>query len=54
MSKTDKNYTIDDLQYLMQRLREPKYGCPWDLAQNQHFYFSSDVLMTTTSYKIVV
>jgi ATP diphosphatase len=29
-----EHFSIDDLQYLMQRLREPKYGCPWDLAQS--------------------
>jgi len=27
-------YTIDDLQYLMQRLRDPRDGCPWDLKQS--------------------
>lgn len=26
-------YTIDDLQYLMARLRDPDTGCPWDIAQ---------------------
>ncbi len=26
-------YTIDDLRYLMARLRDPKTGCPWDLKQ---------------------
>jgi len=26
-------YTIDDLRYLMQRLRDPQSGCPWDLKQ---------------------
>lgn len=26
-------YSIDDLRYLMQRLRDPKSGCPWDLKQ---------------------
>lgn len=26
-------YTIDDLRYLMQRLRDPQTGCPWDLKQ---------------------
>jgi ATP diphosphatase len=34
MNKPDTHYTIDDLQYLMQRLREPRYGCPWDQAQS--------------------
>lgn len=27
-------YTIDDLKTLMARLREPVYGCPWDLKQS--------------------
>ncbi|UTF60113.1 nucleoside triphosphate pyrophosphohydrolase [Gilvimarinus sp. DA14] len=26
-------YTLDDLIYLMQRLRDPRDGCPWDLKQ---------------------
>ena len=26
-------YTIDDLNYLMARLRKPDTGCPWDLKQ---------------------
>ncbi len=28
-----KNYTIEDLQYLMGRLRDPQKGCPWDTKQ---------------------
>ncbi len=27
------NYTLEDLLYLMQRLREPETGCPWDIKQ---------------------
>lgn len=27
------SYTIDDLTYLMARLRDPETGCPWDLRQ---------------------
>lgn len=27
------NYTITDLLYLMQRLRDPQTGCPWDITQ---------------------
>ncbi|MDO3385876.1 nucleoside triphosphate pyrophosphohydrolase [Gilvimarinus sp. SDUM040013] len=27
------NYTLDDLIYLMQRLRDPVDGCPWDVKQ---------------------
>jgi len=26
-------YDIDDLRYLMRRLRDPETGCPWDLKQ---------------------
>lgn len=27
-------YTIEDLLYLMARLRDPESGCPWDLTQD--------------------
>lgn len=27
-------YSLDDLLHLMARLRDPRYGCPWDLKQN--------------------
>ena len=30
---TDTTYTIDNLCYLMERLRKPATGCPWDLQQ---------------------
>jgi ATP diphosphatase len=29
-------YTLDDLQALMARLRDPERGCPWDLQQDFH------------------
>lgn len=29
----DTAYTIDNLCYLMERLRKPETGCPWDLKQ---------------------
>lgn len=29
-----RRYHFADLLYLMQRLRDPKTGCPWDRAQN--------------------
>jgi len=35
MSKT-KAYAVDDLLYLMERLRDPETGCPWDLEQDFH------------------
>ncbi|MDX1457233.1 MAG: nucleoside triphosphate pyrophosphohydrolase, partial [Marinobacter sp.] len=28
------SYTLDDLKYLMARLRKPDTGCPWDLKQD--------------------
>ena len=28
-----EKYTLDDLRYLMSRLRDPTSGCPWDLKQ---------------------
>ena len=28
------SYQLDDLLYLMARLRDPQHGCPWDLEQN--------------------
>ncbi len=27
-------YNLDDLLHLMARLRDPQYGCPWDLKQS--------------------
>lgn len=30
---SDKIYTLDDLLYLMSRLRDPENGCPWDVKQ---------------------
>lgn len=32
MSET--GYTLDDLLYLMARLRDPQTGCPWDIKQD--------------------
>lgn len=29
----NKPYSLQDLQYLMARLRDPQTGCPWDLKQ---------------------
>ncbi len=33
---TEHLYTLDDLLYLMDRLRDPDGGCPWDLEQDYH------------------
>ena len=30
-----QQYNLDDLCYLMQRLRDPEAGCPWDLKQTE-------------------
>ncbi|NTZ74122.1 nucleoside triphosphate pyrophosphohydrolase [Pseudomonas protegens] len=27
-------YSLEDLLHLMARLRDPQYGCPWDIKQN--------------------
>ncbi|PMU86620.1 nucleoside triphosphate pyrophosphohydrolase, partial [Pseudomonas sp. GW704-F5] len=26
-------YSLEDLLHLMNRLRDPQYGCPWDIKQ---------------------
>ena len=28
------NYVLDDLKYVVERLRDPETGCPWDTQQN--------------------
>lgn len=33
MSEQRPPHTLDDLLYLMKRLRDPTHGCPWDLKQ---------------------
>jgi ATP diphosphatase len=38
-----EHFDIDDLQYLMGRLRDAEDGCPWDLAQNYQSIASSTV-----------
>lgn len=38
---TEKTYTLDDLVYLMKRLRDPERGCPWDLKQTYQSIVSS-------------
>ena len=38
---TPSNYVLDDLKYVVERLRDPETGCPWDTQQNfeslQHY-----------------
>ena len=29
----ERSYDIEDLKRLMERLRDPQFGCPWDLKQ---------------------
>ena len=31
---SERNYTLQDLLRVMERLRDPDHGCPWDLAQD--------------------
>lgn len=33
MSNIKRKYSVDDLLYLVRRLRDPEDGCPWDLEQ---------------------
>lgn len=33
---TEQPYRLEDLLYLMDRLRDPNGGCPWDLEQDYH------------------
>ncbi len=34
MTDSTKPYNLEDLLYLMERLRHPEFGCPWDLKQS--------------------
>ncbi|EPJ49313.1 MAG: mazG [Osedax symbiont Rs2] len=45
-----KKYNLEDLVYLMGRLREPEFGCPWDIKQD----FSSIIPYTLEEcYEVV-
>ena len=33
---TEQGYLVADLLRVMQRLRDPESGCPWDICQNFH------------------
>lgn len=33
-SAESRQYSMEDLLRIMERLREPEFGCPWDLKQN--------------------
>ena len=43
-------YSVSDLLYLMQRLRTPETGCPWDLEQN---YLSITPSTIEEAYEVV-
>lgn len=47
---SNKQYSLEDLQYLMARLRDPKDGCPWDLQQN---YVSITPSTIEEAYEVV-
>lgn len=32
--KASRHYNLDDLKHLMERLRDPQTGCPWDIEQS--------------------
>ena len=34
MNSTLPRYSVADLQRVMERLRDPETGCPWDLEQD--------------------
>ena len=34
MSESDRSYDLADLLRVMERLRDPDGGCPWDLEQS--------------------
>jgi ATP diphosphatase len=38
---SDGNYDVADLLRVMERLRDPDHGCPWDLAQDFHSIVTS-------------
>jgi len=35
------HYSLSDLLRVMQRLRDPETGCPWDIRQDFHSIVSS-------------
>ncbi len=40
---SEQQYSLEDLQYLMSRLRKPETGCPWDLKQSYHTICASTI-----------
>lgn len=49
-SKDKRTYTLKDLIYLMERLRDPKTGCPWDIKQD---YLSITSSTIEEAYEVV-
>ncbi len=49
-SKLTARYSLEDLVYLMQRLRDPVDGCPWDLKQD---YLSITPSTIEEAYEVV-
>ncbi|MFL0809645.1 MAG: nucleoside triphosphate pyrophosphohydrolase [Agarilytica sp.] len=47
---SDAKYQLENLIYLMQRLREPESGCPWDLKQS---YLSITPSTIEEAYEVV-
>lgn len=45
-----QHYSLDDLLYLMKRLRDPQTGCPWDVKQN---YLSITPSTLEEAYEVV-
>ena len=45
-----KKFELNDLLYLMARLREPEFGCPWDLKQD---YLSITPSTIEEAYEVV-
>lgn len=45
-----RSYSLEDLLYLMQRLRDPDTGCPWDIKQG---YLSITPSTVEEAYEVV-
>ncbi len=43
MTNEAKPYTLENLLYLMKRLRDPETGCPWDIKQSFQSITSSTI-----------
>lgn len=40
---SEQQFSLEDLQYLMSRLRKPETGCPWDLKQSYRTICASTI-----------